>query len=38
MLNPLSISKKKETNKIIIDKQEMIEQETMIIYQWEEIK
>lgn len=38
MLNPLSISKKKETPKIIIDKQEMIEQETMIIYQWEEIK
>lgn len=38
MLNPLSISKKKETPKTIIDKQEMIEQETMIIYQWEEIK
>lgn len=38
MLNPLNISKKKETPKIIIDKQEMIEQETMIIYQWEEIK
>ena len=38
MLNPLNISKKKETPKISIDKQEMIEQETMIIYQWEEIK
>lgn len=38
MLNPLNISKKKEPPKIIIDKQEMIEQETMIIYQWEEIK
>lgn len=38
MLNPLNNSKKKEIPKIIVDKQEMIEQETAIIYQWEEIK
>ena len=38
MLNPLSISQKKEIPKTTIDKQEMIEQETIIIYQWEEIK